>query len=448
MFLLRRMLQTNVGLAAKLQSKKLVIYNSLWMIFDKIFRMLGGLVVGVWFARYLGPYDFGGWNYAFSLVNFLVPIINLGLFSVMLNELVKHVDKTGTIIFTGLVLKLISGTLATLLLILFSYTLKNEQQTRIILIILSFQPIFQAFDVFDLFYQSRTESKNSIIAKSSAYLVMSILKVFLLINGMSIFYFAILTVLEVVLGAGILLIFYFRISAQKISSWRFDKTLAKTLLRLSWPMIIAELLVVVYTRLDQVMLKNLVGNEELGRYSAAIRLSEVWYFIGVALNISLYPSILKLRQESEERFLAGFQKLLNLLCVIAVSISLVTTLFGNMITDLIYGDKYPGLGAILSIHIWTGVFVYLGLATADWFVANNLQKYLLMRTISGVVINVILNFVLIPHFGGIGAAIATLVGQFFSTMLSNAFSSRTRLMFHFQVNSFKSLFRPDLKNYF
>jgi O-antigen/teichoic acid export membrane protein len=447
MILLKRMLRTNPYVLEKFRSKKIVIYNSLWVILDKVFRMIGGVVVGIWFARYLGPYDFGGWNYAYSLVNFFVPLINLGLFSIILTELIKNSSKSGTILFTGLVLKIISGTAATLLLILFSMGLKNEEQTRIILIILSFQSIFQAFDVFDIFYQARTQSKNSIIAKTSAYVLISVLKIFLLINRMSIYYFAVLTVLEVVIGSGILLMFYFKVSAQKISTWKFDGKLAVNLLKLSWPMIISEMLIVVYTRLDQVMLKNMVGNIELGRYSAAIRLSEIWYFIGVAINVSLYPSILKLRQNGEEAFLAGFQKLFNLLCLIAVFIALVTTLLGNMITDFFYGEKYPGLGGILAIHIWTGVFVSLGVASANWFVVNNLQKYFLIRTLSGVIVNAVLNLLLIPSLGGIGAAIATLAGQFFSSVLSNAFSQRTMIMFRMQLKAIRTLFRPDIKNY-
>ncbi|MEI6947302.1 flippase [Paraflavisolibacter sp. H34] len=434
------------SLFQSLKSKKKIIFNSLWVILDKIIRMVGGLFVGIWFARYLGPYNFGAWNYAYSLVSLAIPFVNLGLNNILLTDLVKSADK-GKVLFTGFIIKIFSGSLVAFLLYLYSFSLRDEQLTRSLLIILSFQCIFQATDVFDLFYQARMESRNSVVAKTSAYLLMNVLKIIALVYGFSLLFFALLTLMEVVVSAIILLYFYFNVSHQRLSDWKVDFSLIRDLLRRSWPFIVSELLITLYTRLDQVMIKNMVGNAELGKYSAAVRMSEIWYFIGSAISISVYPAILKLREKSEADFMNGFQKLFNLLTTISVSLSLLIMVFSGWITGVLYGDKFAGIGSILSIHIWTGVFVYLGVGCSNWFIVKDLQKYMIWRTAIGAAVNACLNIMLIPKYGSLGAAVATLIAQAFASVIANAFSSKTREIFWLQVKSFVVIFRPSLKNY-
>lgn len=439
-------MQISANIVSQLKSKKKIIFNSLWIITDKVIRMVGGLIVGIWFARYLGPYNFGAWNYSCSIIALAIPIINLGLNNILLTDLIKVNDKAKTL-FTGLMIKLCSGLALTIIIYLFSFTLKNEQITRSLLIILSFQCIFQASDVFDLFYQSRTESKNSVFAKTSAYVLMNIIKVIALVKGYSLLFFGVLTVLEVMTSTIILLYFYFKISKQSFSSWNIDFGLIKNLLLRSWPFIITELLITLYTKLDLVMIKNMIGNVELGKYSAAVRISEIWYFIGEAITISLYPTIIKLKEKSEAEFLDGYQKLFNILTTIAVVNSIIISLLSSYITDLLYGERFVGIGSILAIHIWTGVFVYLGVGCGNWFILNNLQKYLMVRTSIGAIINILLNMILIPKYQGLGAAIATLIAQIFASVLVNAFSAKTRVIFWLQIRSFLAVVKPSIKNY-
>lgn len=431
----------------QLKGYKKAILNSFWIAFDKVVRMAGGLVVGIWFAKYLGPYEFGAWNYAYSLVALAIPFINLGLNNVLLTDLIREPDK-GKIVFSGLLLKLCSGSLFTLLIYLLSFTLQSEPTTRSLLIILSFQCIFQAFDVFDTFYQSRTESQNSVMAKTCAYVAINAAKILALIKGYSVLFFGALTVLEVAVSSFVLLVFYFKKSKQTAEEWRINVPTIKNLLWRSSPFIVAELMITAYMRLDQVMIKNMIGNEALGKYSAAVRLSEIWYVIGSAITVSLYPAIIRLKQKDEQAYRNGFQRLFNILTTISVLIAVVVTLFSNYIIHVLYGPAYEGVGLILAIHIWTGVFVYLGIGGGNWLMVENLQRYVVVRTVLGAAINAVLNLVLIPTLQGAGAALATLIGQVFASVLANAFSSKTRTVFFLQLRSFLVFLRPGVKNYF
>jgi O-antigen/teichoic acid export membrane protein len=434
-------------LLTKVQLHKKIILNSLWVILDKTIKLIGGLFVGIWFARYLGPAKFGIWNYVLSLIALVIPFINLGLNNILLTDLVRKENKN-EILFTAFFLKFIAGSAICLLIIAFAPLLAADSVTRYLLIILSVQCVFQFSDIFDVYYQSRTESKKTVVAKSIAYILINILKVIAIMNGMSLYVFALLTVLETICGLGILLYIYFKTTGTLFGSFKVNWPLAKDLIIRSSPLIIAEIMIVLYTRLDQVMLRNMVGDVELGRYSAVVRLSELWYFLGMAINVSFYPRLVKLHEEPDKQnFRNGLQKLLNLLSGIAIAIAISVTFLSNFITDLLYGSKYPDIGNILAVHIWTGVFVFLGVAGGNFFLVNNLQKYFVFRTAIGLFINVVLNFILIPRYGGMGAAVATLAAQIFASFLSNLFNGETRFLFFMQLKSLFIHFKPSLKNY-
>ena len=430
----------------KVKAKKKIIFNSFWVILDKIIRMLGGLVVGIWVSRYLGPYNFGKINYAGSIIAVCIPFVNMGMNNIVLTEMIKTRDQ-GEILFTSLVLKLISGSLLFLGIYLFSFTLHDDHLTRIILIILSLQCIFQSSDIFDLFNQSRTESKNTVIAKSSAYIVINVIKAVALIIGFDLVFFAWLTVAETLLGTTILLVFYFKVSKQRIANWIFNRKFALQLLSRSWPLIISDVFITFYMRLDQLMLKAQVGYTEVGRYSAVVRISEMHYFLAGAICVSVYPTIIKLRERSEADFILGFQRLFNILTTISVGIAIVVTIFANDITHALYGAKYPGIGPILSVHIWTGVFVFLGVGASNWFFVNNYQRYILIFTLIGLTVNVLLNLVLIPRYQSLGSAVATLISQMFAAVVANSFIKKTRPIFWLQIRSFLVFITPSLKNY-
>jgi O-antigen/teichoic acid export membrane protein len=439
-------MEANIGLIGKLRSKQKIIFNSFWVISDRILRLLGGLIVGIWVSRYLGPYNFGEINFALSIIAVCTPFINMGMNNVVLTDLIKT-EGDGEIVYTSLLLKLISGSLIFLGIYIFSFTMHDEGVARIILIVVAIQCIFQGSDIFDLYNQSRTESRNSVMAKSSAYIVLNLMKVLGLVMGYSIIFFAALTAMESILSAIILAFFYFKISKQSISTWVFNKPFALKLLLRSWPLIIADVFVTFYMRLDQLMLKFQAGFLEVGRYSAVVKISEMHYFLSGTICISVYPTILRLRNKSEDAFLHGFQRLFNILTTISVTIAIIVTFSAGWLTHMLYGHKFQGLGPILAVHIWTGVFVFLGVGASNWFYANNLQKYLLVFTAIGLGINATLNLILIPRYLSLGSAIATLIAQMFAAVFCNCLFKKTRPIFWLQMKSFLVFIKPSSSNY-
>jgi PST family polysaccharide transporter len=204
-------------------------------------------------------------------------------------------------------------------------------------------------------------------------------------------------------------------------------------------MILSNLAILIYMRIDQIMLGQMINNKEVGIYSAALRFSEIWYFIPMAIVGSVMPLLTQLHSESKDKYFYRLQQLLNYLVRIAYLIAIPMTFCSTLIVTTIYGQQFTGAGFILSIHIWSAVFVFIGVGMSPYIINEGLIKYSLFQTISGAVINIILNLFLIPKFGGAGAAISTLISQFTAAFLINLTLKPLRNLFKMQL---KALIKP------
>lgn len=175
--------------------------------------------------------------------------------------------------------------------------------------------------------------------------------------------------------------------------------------------------------------------EAVGIYSVAVMLSEVWYFIPMAIVSSVAPSIIAAKKISEKVYYERIQKVFDLMALIAYSIAIPMTFLSSWIILLLFGENFAGAGPVLAIHIWAALFVFLGVAASPWRLNEGLMKFSLVTTPTGAIINVALNFILIPAYNVVGAAIATLVSHFVSAILVLFIIQRTRKIIFIMVKS-------------
>tara|TARA_B100001142_G_C13973366_1_gene515826 strand:- start:1 stop:621 length:621 start_codon:yes stop_codon:yes gene_type:complete len=192
-------------------------------------------------------------------------------------------------------------------------------------------------------------------------------------------------------------------------------------------------------KIDQIMLGQMVGDEAVGIYSAAVRISEVWYFIPTMIVASVFPAILKARNSSEEQYYKKLQHLFDLMLWLSIGIALPMTFLSESVIKILFGETYLDASSILSIHIWASVFVFLGVASSKWFIAENRQILSFQRTTIGALANVILNFLFIPQFQAVGAATATIISYAIATIISDLFQAETRFIFFMKIESFNLL---------
>ena len=423
----------------KLQTQKEfkgVVTNIGWLFADRILRMGVGLVVGVWVARYLGVEQFGTFNYAAAFVALFSTCASLGLPSLIIREIANEPEKKEQILGTAFWLQL-SGGIATLLLAITTISiLRHDDPVTIGLVsILASVSIFQAFDTIDLWFQSQVNSKYTVLAKNAAFLVITLFKVLLINIHAPLLSFAWATLAEAAIGS-VGLIYCYKLQGYFISMWKWDFHIAKKLLRESYPLIFSGMAVVIYMKIDQIMLGEMIGSQSVGIYSAATRISEIWYFIPTAIASSIYPAIFSAKKEGNEiLYYRRIQQLLRLLSTIAIIIAVPMSFLSGDVVTILFGSEYSAAGPILAIHIWAAVFVFMGVGTFSWFIAEDLAYLTLRRSLIGAVVNIMLNFVLIPMYGGIGAAIATVISQAFASFISNAFNIKSRKLFLIQLKS-------------
>lgn len=410
--------------------------NTSWLIGEKLLRMTMGLFVGIWVARYLGPEQFGLFSYVQSFTFLFAAVATLGLDSIVIRELVRDESRFNVLMGTAFFLKLLGAFLLFPVLYVAVFFTSNDSFTNYLIFIIASSTIFQSFNVIDFYCQSKVLSKYVACSNGILLFFSSIIKAVLILNDAPLLYFVYVVLLDSLLLSLGLIYFYTKKMHLGFSGWRFDFGTARELLKDSWPLILSSIVVSIYMKIDQVMIKEMMNAEAVGQYAAAVRLSEVWYFIPVTIVGSVFPAIINSRKVSFELYYSRITKLYTLMIWMAISIALPMTFLSKYIVLLLYGNDYQLAGNVLMIHIWTGVFVFLGVAFSQYLISENLAMKSFYRTATGAAVNIFLNFLLIPYYGIIGAAVATLLGQAVANLLYDFFDKDLRGHLLVKLSSF------------
>ncbi len=383
--------------------------NAGWLIGERILSGLLALTVTAAVARHLGPAGFGVLSFALSLVLLFGTFWTLGLSGLVIRELVREPDRESELLGTILGLRLVGGIVAVVAALGLTVVLGTDAQTTLAVGILIVGVLtLYAFDGIDFWLQAQVRSRNAVIARSAALVIASAVNIGLIVVGAPLLAFVVAAALEYALaGVGLVLV-YVRLGGRP-RSWTFSTDLTRRLLGASWPLILSGLANAINLRVDQLMLGTMKDSVAVGTYAAAARLSEVWYFVPVAIAASVFPAMVRAHAGDRVTFQGWMGRLYDLMVALALPIAIGVSLLSTQLIFLIYGDRYAESGPILAIHVWAGPFVFLGAALSRWLIAEDRLRFSLVRHGAGALINVGLNLVLIPPLGGVGAAISTLV---------------------------------------
>lgn len=411
-----------------------IVSNIQWLVFDKLFRMGVGLFIGAWVTRYLGPEQFGLLNYALALVSFLVIFSIFGLNSITVKSLVNHPDETSKILGSSCFVQLITSFFTFSLLLILTFYLIEDQLTQRVILILGLGLVFKPIDTIRYYFEANTQSKYIVWAENCSFIICSAIKILFILCKASFISIVWIFFIDGLIASSFILFVYFY-KKQTISTWKIDWTLVKQNLKDGLPLAFAGLTIMIYMRIDQLMLGYLLDYSAVGIYSAATKISEVWYFIPMVIVASVNPTLLATRLKNKQAYQQQLRVVTSCLIIISFLIALITTFCSDFIIHILYGEAYKQATSVLVIHIWTGIFVSLGVISGQWFIIENLYLLHLYRSLFGAIINVILNFVLIPYLGIIGAALATLIAQICTALFFDLFDKRTRQIFWMKVRS-------------
>lgn len=394
-----------------------VISNSGWLAVDNILRMGVGFFVNAWIIRYLGPERFGILSYAISFVAIFAPVAQLGLDAVVVRNIVNSPTRLNEILGSAFALKL-AGAVVTIVLTIVSivYLRPEDRLTQALVGICILGTLLQSFGVIDFWFQAQVKSKYSVIAKSSACLTFYAVKIILILMGGSLLAFAWVGIAELLLSTAGLVLAY-RVTGQHIRSWQPTKEMTQRLLQDSWLFMVSDLIYYVYLRVDRIMIGEISGTAELGIYSVAVMAAESFFFIAQSVSLSLFPAVVEAKSISLELFRDRMQQYYKLMVFLGYAVAVPLTLISAWLIPLIFGPIYTKAVPMLVVLVWGGVFLNLINARSYYLTAMNWARLHLFIDVLGCLANISLNIYLIPHYGGMGAAIASTITYFFTSYI-------------------------------
>lgn len=382
--------------------------NTGWMFFGQMFGLLLSFFIGVWVVRYLGPENYGVLSYALAFTGIFVFISNLGVDSILNRELVKFPEKRDELMGTAFRLKLIGGMIAFVVTILAIFLVNTSPVIKLLVIIHSFIFLFHSINVIGTFFQSRVEAKKNVRAQIIASSISSLLKIFMILLGLGVIWLMLVYMLDS-LWLAIVLIISYRRSGFKVKEWKFNKKLARQIFSSSWILMLTTASILIYLKIDQVIIRQILDETAVGLYSAAIKLSEVWYFIPGIICGSLFPAIINSKKTNQVSYFRRLKKLAVLMFFIGFIIALVVSLLARPIILILFGGEYFESISVLNIYAWSIIGIFLGSVSANYLIAENYVKIYFWVSLLGALTNVLLNLWLIPIIGINGAAVATVI---------------------------------------
>ena len=383
--------------------------NTGWMLFSKILSMAISFVVTAYVARNLGPLNYGQLSYAISFVAIFSFIAGLGIDHVLFRELISNPEKKKEFLGSAIIIKFFAGIVAMILTVFFGFYFGQDDVSKILIYILSGTFIFNAFQVLSYEFQAQVKSKYPSVISITVTVILNLLKVIVIFFNKGVIYLSIILFVESVLYMIFYWFAYEKILKEKITDLVFNKKVAITLLNDSWPLIFTSAFSLIYARIDQILIKHMLGATAVGIYNSAVVIAEVWYFLPVIIITSVWPAVINSKKISEELYYKRLLKLGIFLTAIAVAVSIIVTFISPFIIKIIFGSAFAEASTILKIYVWACVGTFLIYLTNYYLVAENNKKGLIFLTFVPMIINIILNILWIPKYGIVGSAYATLI---------------------------------------
>jgi PST family polysaccharide transporter len=392
--------------------------NSGWLIGDKLLKLIVGLFVGAWVARYLGPEQYGKIAYIMAYLAIFQTIAMLGLDIIIVRNIARDSQLANQVLGTSLRLRFFISILCFIVAVIIFRLIYPEDIESLILVMLIGSGItFQTSGVIDLWFQSQIQSRRTVIAKGISYVLIAVIKVIFILLLAPLWLFAAAIGGESALSAIALYISYRKYPT--IQKWKWNHDLAREMLTQSFPLLFSGIMILIYMKSSQIIINTLVDTASVGIYSVAQMLSELWYFLPMAIVTSVAPVIARKKNESEEAYTDALTNVFSLMWMISIMITILIIIFSKILVNSLFGPTYSYSASVLSIHIFTLIPVCIGVTQSLWLINENKSYLVIYQAFAGAVSAVGLNIVLIFKYGILGGAWATVISQFIQAFAIN-----------------------------
>lgn len=388
------------------------VVNTAWLVGERAINMVIGLPVSILVARSLGPEDFGRLSYAVGLVYLVQGVAAAGLQGIVVRDLLARTVPPRVLLSTVFFLRLFVGLALWAIAVVAAFLLAGGWTGEVAIVALvGFSLATQAFAVVDIFNQASETLDRSVRARMLGSVTDALAKVSLVLLAASVVWFGGAIAFAALATAGA----YVFVARRKVPAFAdvgsFSASLGKALLSRSWLLCLSSLGAAVYLRLDQVMLRHMRDAAEVGVYSVAANISEIWLFLPAAAITALFPALVASRADPEE-YTARLVRMFGLLFAVGVLFASAGSIVAPWFFQTVYGDAYSQAASIFSVYAWGVVFLGVRLGVSRWLIIEDLLQHSLTSHLLGAATNIGLNLVLIPRYGPLGAAFATMASYF------------------------------------
>ena len=385
----------------------LPLQSTAWLVFEKVVYLAMSLAITVALARYLEPSQFGGLSYLLALVALFMPFMSMGLNSIVSRELLLRPDDVDQIIGSSLFIRLVASVSVTLIVVSASSFYLSDDNTMFFSVLM-ISSIASAAQVIDFWLQAQLANRYAVFLRLLVLVFFSLIRIVAIYKAADFSLFVYLIAFELAATGLLYLMIYQRLSG-RLLRLRITFEEIKGLWRDARWLLMSGIAAIIYLKIDQVMLGIMLDNYAVGVYAAAARISEVWYFIPAAIITSFFPQLVKTRIENVDTYGRDLQKLNDALLVLSISVAIAVSSSSSWLLPMLFGEAYIDSVSILVVHVWVAVFVFMRSLLSKWLLIENLLKLSMASQILGAVVNVCLNYYLIPLHGPLGAAYATVV---------------------------------------
>lgn len=427
-------------------NKRKIVTNVIWATIGKVVRLLTEFIVGVFVARYLGPDQYGMMNYVISIVSLFSIVAAFGLDNIEIRELAKNNKPKELLLGTSFYFRIALSVITYLLVIICLIITKADRETFILVLIYALSIVFSSFNVIRNYFTSIVQNKYIVMTEIARSVIGASIKLGLLLLHASLIWFIVALVFDAILIAG----GYFTSYQKKIgyfSQWRFDNSVARYYIKEAFPLMLSGASVIIYQRIDQIMIRNMIDNASLGYFSVALRFSEFLMFIPMVISQTVTPLLVKEYQENRDHYMIQKQRFLDIIVWFSVLLAVSTSLLSYWLVTLTFGEKYSLAIPILQILAFKVIGSALSNASGHIIILEGKQKWASLRNLLGCIVCVVSNYILIPKNGVIGSAWATLITMAFSGFLGNLLIPPYREVFGCQVKALTSGWFRIIKKY-
>jgi PST family polysaccharide transporter len=380
-----------------------------WLLADRGMRLLGGFVVGLWLARYLGPADFGILSVATAATFFAVVATQMGVDGLVQRELVRRPHDAGAILGTVTLLGLAVALASWCVIALIAGVFVHDPTMRRVLLWMALLVLPQAFVGWEYLFQAKSDLRPVVIGQNASFALCLLARALLILGRASLPWFAVVAVAERLGGA--LAVVAWGSRRHPVGRLRFDRQIARSFLREAWPVWASALLTTGYLKIDQILIVNWGGNAANGTYAAATRLSELWWSVSTIIATAVLPDLVRARHREEGAYLTAMQRYLDASAALASLAAIAMTVGAPALVRVFYGARYADDAGILVIQFWSAIFIYLSVARGRHIVTSGRRLVELWFALGGMALNLAANAILIPRYGPVGAAWAGLMTQ-------------------------------------